>query len=242
VAGLTGFTSIDFPGRLAAVVWVQGCAWRCGYCHNPHLQPRQGIATGAAGAGTQAAWSAVLEALGRRVGFIDGVVFSGGEPTTDPALPQAMVAVRALGLQVGLHSAGMAPQRLAAVLPLLDWVGLDLKAPLAGAHAALHDRITGRRGQQAAVARSLGLLQAQRAANGLDWECRSTLHPAWHDEAALQAMADDVLAAEAPAWALQIARPDGVARPLPAVGAAYPPPSWVASLRARVPGLQVRRG
>ena len=40
VGGVTPFSATDYPGKLAAVVFVQGCPWRCGYCHNPHLQPR----------------------------------------------------------------------------------------------------------------------------------------------------------------------------------------------------------
>lgn len=235
VAGLTGFSAVDFPGRLAAVVWVQGCPWRCGYCHNPHLQPRTGL-----GAGPGLVWPAVLAALQRRVGFIDAVVFSGGEPTADPALPTAVGQVRALGLQVGLHTAGMAPRRLAPLLPLLDWVGLDLKAPLQGEGAVLHDRVTGRRGQQAAVAHSLALLRTEHARRGLAWECRSTVHPQWHDAAALDAMAETVLAAQPPVWALQIARGQGL--PLPPIGADYPPAALLQRLHAQGLRLEVRRG
>ena len=131
VGGLQPFTTIDYPGALAAVVFVQGCPWRCGYCHNPQLQPRVKPAE-AAGPG----WAALRPWLARRVGLIDAVVFSGGEPTLDPALPAAMAEVRAIGLKVGLHTAGIYPQRLAAALPLADWVGLDLKAPPAHVKAA----------------------------------------------------------------------------------------------------------
>ncbi|MDR3005407.1 MAG: radical SAM protein, partial [Acidovorax sp.] len=75
VGGLTPFTSIDYPGKLSAVIYVQGCPLRCSYCHNPHLQQRC--------AGTQT-WGAVHAWLQRRVGLVEAVVFSGGEPTVDP--------------------------------------------------------------------------------------------------------------------------------------------------------------
>ena len=120
VGGLTRFTSIDYPGKLSAVVFVQGCPWRCGYCHNPQLQSRDEAAG--------PSWSEVMAWLPRRVGLIDAVVFSGGEPTLDPALGAAMDEVRALGLAVGLHSAGIYPRRLRELLPRLDWIGLDVKA------------------------------------------------------------------------------------------------------------------
>lgn len=127
-------------------MFVQGCPWRCLYCHNPHLQPRD-----AAPAGPN--WAELRDRLARRRARLDALVFSGGEPTFDPALPAAMREVRALGFRVGLHTAGMAPRRLRAVLSLVDWVGLDIKAPLTD--AALHDRITGARGAARAVRASL---------------------------------------------------------------------------------------
>ena len=124
VGGLTPFTTIDYPGQLAAVVFVQGCPWRCGYCHNPHLQPRAPA--------PRPRWRAVLAFLRRRARACSTrVVFSGGEPTLDPALPHAVARRARLGFGVGLHTAGIYPQRLQALLPRLDWVGLDVKAPLA---------------------------------------------------------------------------------------------------------------
>ncbi len=129
IGGITPLTSIDFPGRLAAVLYCQGCPWRCGYCHNPELLD----------ATTPAAvpWPEVLAFLKSRQGLLDGVVFSGGEPTLQAALPAALAQVRALGFQTALHTGGMYPERLQALLPLLDWVGLDIKGPL---HA--YDAIT----------------------------------------------------------------------------------------------------
>lgn len=233
MAGFTPFSTLDWPGRLAAVVWLQGCPWRCSYCHNPHLQPKP-VAPGAP------AWPWVLGQLARRVGFIDAVVFSGGEPTLDPALPGAIDAVRALGFAVGLHSAGLAPRRLQALLSKLDWIGLDVKAPLAPTHAALHDRITGRPGSQAPVRRSLALVQAQQRTAGLAYECRSTVHPALHDPATLLALAGEMAGVQH--WALQVCRRQGVAQPLPAAPADFPAPTLLAQLRDRVPALERRAG
>ena len=119
VAGLTPYSSIDYPGCLSAVVWVQGCPWRCTYCHNPHLQSRT--------APPQMHWDAVMAFLRKRAGLLDAVVFSGGEATTDRHLAAAMADTKALGYKIGLHTAGCYPERLKAVLPLVDWVGLDIK-------------------------------------------------------------------------------------------------------------------
>ncbi len=232
VGGLTPFTSIDYPGQLAAVVFVQGCPWRCGYCHNPHLQPR--------GSGAGPSWSEVLVFLRRRTGLLDAEVFSGGEPTLDPALPRAIADVRALGFKVGLHSAGIYPQRLQAVLPLVDWVGLDIKAPLAD--DTRHAGVTGVRDSASPVRLSLAALVQHARASGLPFECRTTAHPALLDDAALRAVADDLAAAGVTDWALQIFRPQGVAGALSAVGADYPSPATLQQLRARLPAMTVRRG
>lgn len=119
IGGFVPFTSIDYPGELAAVIFCQGCPWRCGYCHNQHLLPRKtaGLLN----------WQNILDELQRRRGFLDAVVFSGGEPSAQQALAQAMQDVKALGFKIGLHTAGCCPKRLKRLLPLLDWVGLDIK-------------------------------------------------------------------------------------------------------------------
>jgi pyruvate formate lyase activating enzyme len=120
IGGLTPLTSLDYPGELAAVAFCQGCPWRCRYCHNGHLIP--------AYAPGLISWAAVMAFLQRRRGLLDAVVFSGGEPTLQAALPAALAEVRALGFKTGLHTAGPYPERLALALPHLDWVGLDIKA------------------------------------------------------------------------------------------------------------------
>jgi len=120
VGGLTPLTTVDYPGELAAVVFCQGCPWRCRYCHNGHLLPSRAEAL--------IPWGEILGFLEARRGLLDAVVFSGGEPTLQPALGEAMAEVRALGFKVGLHTSGAYPGRLRRLLPLLDWVGLDIKA------------------------------------------------------------------------------------------------------------------
>lgn len=123
LGGLTPFTTIDFPGRLAAVLFCQGCPWRCGYCHNPHLLARREAPD------SKLSWQGVLRWLESRHGLLDGVVFSGGEPLLQRALCDAVATVRQLGFATALHTGGAYPKRLQAVLPLLDWVGFDVKAP-----------------------------------------------------------------------------------------------------------------
>jgi len=229
VGGVTPFTSIDFPGQLAAVVFVQGCPWRCAYCHNPHLQPRH-----AAAGGVPVRWPDLARWLGGRVGLLDGVVFSGGEPTMDPGLASAMAQARALGLLVGLHTAGIYPRRLQAVLPLVDWVGVDVKAPLA--EHALHERVTG----VAASARPV--LESVRTvlASGVAHEFRTTAAPALLGEADLLRIGDGLSQLGARSFALQIARPVGSAAA--AVAVDYPSAAVLERLGALFPHFVLRRG
>ncbi|OGT90548.1 MAG: anaerobic ribonucleoside-triphosphate reductase activating protein [Gammaproteobacteria bacterium RIFOXYA12_FULL_61_12] len=168
VGGFQPFTTIDYPGELAAVVFCQGCPWRCRYCHNRHLLSRRGS--------EEIPWSGVLDFLHRRAGLLDAVVFSGGEPTLQRGLPDAIREVRVLGFKVGLHTAGCYPKRLAAVLPMLDWVGLDIKA-LPEDYPALTGVL--RSGEQAW--QSLRLLLD----SGIAHEVRITIHPTFLPQARL---------------------------------------------------------
>jgi len=161
VGGLTPLSTTDWPGKLAAVVFCQGCPWRCGYCHNPDLIPPRGE--------HETPWEDVIAFLRRRQGLLDGVVFSGGEPTLQRGLAAAMREVRALVFKIGLHSGGAYPDKLAAVLPLVDWVGLDIKAPF-DAYA----RITGAEGSGKHARKSLEHVLAA----GVEHEIRTTVHPA----------------------------------------------------------------
>lgn len=174
IGGLTPLTTIDYPGELAAVVFCQGCPWRCRYCHNTHLLAPEGGDGGMA-------WDEVLAFLGRRRGLLDGVVFSGGEPTLQRGLREAVVQVRRLGFKVGLHTAGCYPRRLQRLLPLLDWVGLDIKA-LPDDYQAL----TGVAGSGERAFESLALLRA----SGVPHELRVTVHQALLDGERLATLID----------------------------------------------------
>lgn len=192
IGGFVPFTTVDYPGHLAAVVFCQGCAWRCRYCHNPHLQ---------AFCEGNRSWKNVLAQLGERKGFLEAVVFSGGEPTAQASLAAAIRAVRALGYQVGLHTAGLNPKRLASILPLIDWVGLDIKAPFDGRY----DRITGREGSFAAPAESLRCLLA----SGVAYELRTTVHPALLSRADQEDLDQTLRALGACPTKIQAFRPQG---------------------------------
>lgn len=227
VGGLVPFTVTDYPGALAAVVFCQGCPWRCGYCHNPHLLSARGRA--------EHDWPGLLRWLAQRRGLLDAVVFSGGEPTAQPALPVAMQAVRDLGFAVGLHTGGAYPRRFEQVLPLVDWVGFDIKAP-----ADDYAVVTRVPGSGHAAQTSLDLLL--RA--GIACEIRTTVHAALTPPAALLRMARELAARGIHRWVLQPFRAVGcatdalVTSPLRDAGLND---ALLAQLRAHVPGIEMRR-
>jgi pyruvate formate lyase activating enzyme len=158
-----------------ATIFCQGCPWACGYCHNPHLIPPN--------AETDIAWPDILSFLDSRRGLLDGVVFSGGEPTLQTALPEAIEAVRALGFRIGLHTAGPYPARLAEVLPLIDWIGFDVKAAFDD-----YERITAVTGSGTKARASL----QQVLASGVATDIRTTVHGALLDRAALARLTTDL--------------------------------------------------
>src|SRR5512138_1671682 len=194
VGGLTPLSTTDWPGMLVAVVFCQGCPWRCGYCHNPHLIPAQGE--------SEIPWDEVIAFLRRRRGLLDGVVFSGGEPTAQAGLAAAMREVRALGFKTALHTGGAYPRRLAEVLPLVDWVGLDAKAPFAD-----YARITGVEDSGRSAQASLELLLA----SGVEHEIRTTVHPALLADAEVLALAHALSGRGVKRYVLQPFRTQGCA-------------------------------
>lgn len=207
IAGLTPYSSIDYPGCLSAVVWVQGCPWRCSYCHNPHLQSRS--------APPQMGWDEVLTFLQKRAGLLDAVVFSGGEATTDRYLGAAMAAAKALGYKIGLHTAGCYPQRLQQVLPLVDWVGLDVKT-----HWQDYPELTGVAGSGAAAEAALALVLNA----GIAYEVRTTAHPQWLPDQSLQRLQQELATEGVTHFAVQLFRATGttLADCPPALAADYP--------------------
>ena len=185
-------STCDWPGELVATVFCQGCGWDCPYCHNPHLRPAQSEA--------HLHWSSVLAFLESRRGLLDAVVFSGGEPTLQAALLDAVQSVRNLGFRVGLHSAGMAPKHFAALLPWIDWVGFDVKAPFSA-----YSRITGVNGSGDNTLVSLRLLLE----SGVAYEVRTTFHSGLLSLEEMVELRDELLALGVRNYAVQFFRAAG---------------------------------
>ena len=126
IGGFQPFTLSDFPGHVAAIVFTQGCNWRCSYCHNRSLlkmrRPGQELIPE----------SHVLDVLRRRRNELEGLVITGGEPTIQKDVARFMHEVRRLGLAIKLDTNGSRPSVIVQLLEegLLDYIAMDIKAPL----------------------------------------------------------------------------------------------------------------
>lgn len=119
IGGLVSFTTIDYPGKLAAVLFLKGCPLNCEYCSNSHL-----IAVDEG----EYDPDKVFDWLKSRVGKLEAVVFSGGEALMQAdATIEYMKRVKGLGFAIGLHTNGFYPNLLEKVLDIVDWIGLDFK-------------------------------------------------------------------------------------------------------------------
>jgi pyruvate formate lyase activating enzyme len=123
IGGLQKLTLTDFPGRLSAIIFTRGCNFRCPYCHNPELvDPLRYV--------EPLSEEEVFSFLQARIGELDGVVVTGGEPTIHSDLARLLRKLKRLGFSVKLDTNGSAPEMISQLIAdsLLDYVAIDIKA------------------------------------------------------------------------------------------------------------------
>lgn len=188
VAGLVRTSTVDFPGFLAAVVFVPGCNFSCFYCHNRRLlEP----------GGEQIAPEELMGFLNRRRGLLEGIVITGGEPLLQPELPDFIRQLKSMGYKVKLDTNGSRPLMLQRLLSagLLDQVAIDYKAPWDRYPRWCRSSAV----DAAAVRSSLDVLLK----SDICWEARTTVFPQLgRDDLFEMARAVPML----PAWVLQLYR------------------------------------
>jgi len=125
IGGLQKVSLIDYPGLICATVFLQGCNFRCSYCHNPELVNPQLFSP-------CLKEKEVLDFLKTRRGKLDGVTITGGEPTIQDDLVFFIKKVKQMGFVVKLDTNGSRPQVIKALLDekLLDFIAMDVKGPL----------------------------------------------------------------------------------------------------------------
>ena len=120
---------VNYPGYVASTVFTCGCNFRCPYCHNPEFVV---IGSDETYFGETYTEEEILEHLNRRKGFLDALVVSGGEPTLHADLAAFLRRIKGIGLKVKLDTNGSRPEVIRSLIGegLLDYVAMDLKAPL----------------------------------------------------------------------------------------------------------------
>ncbi|MBU4217245.1 anaerobic ribonucleoside-triphosphate reductase activating protein [Candidatus Parcubacteria bacterium] len=182
IGGLEKFSLIDYPGHLAAIVFTSGCNFRCHFCYNPMLVEPGRISSSddkekgrSLGTGfNQIQESDLFEFLQTRVGKIDAVVVTGGEPTLHHDLPEFIKKLKDLGFKVKLDTNGTNPQALKNLLEqsLIDYIAMDIKGPF-----EKYDLVVGAQINKDDLAETISLIKA----SGLSYEFRSTIVPGLHE-------------------------------------------------------------
>jgi pyruvate formate lyase activating enzyme len=147
IGGLEKLTLIDFPGKMAAIIFTQNCNFRCQFCYNPSLvvcsEEKQESDNSCKTKGhsqnqvknensLSSPENDLFHFLESRRGKLDGVVITGGEPTLHSDLPEFIKKIRKMGYAIKLDTNGTNPKMLKELLAekLLDYIAMDLKAPL----------------------------------------------------------------------------------------------------------------
>lgn len=175
IAGLQKLTLIDFPGRLAATVFLSGCGFRCPFCYSAEIVLPQKIKDQ-----PEISKKEFFEFLKERKGLLEGVVVCGGEPTLNKNLPLFIRKIKKNGYLVKLDTNGSNPKMLSELIKkgLIDYVAMDIKAPkkkygkTVGLRHSWTDRMMGR------IERSVNILKNQKT--GFDFEFRTTVVPGLH--------------------------------------------------------------
>lgn len=125
IAGLQRSSLIDYPAELSAVIFTQGCSFRCVYCHNPELVNPKLF-------GKPLTEEEIFNFLEKRKKQLDAVVITGGEPTIHNDLPDFIRKIKKMGYKVKLDTNGSNPEMLELLIKekLVDYIAMDIKAPL----------------------------------------------------------------------------------------------------------------
>lgn len=125
IGGFQKFSLIDYPGKVSAIIFTQGCNFRCPYCHNPELVDPKLFQK-------PLNKKTIFLFLESRKGKLDGIVITGGEPTLQQDLPEFIRKIKGAGFLVKLDSNGTNPEMLRFLIKkkLIDYMAMDIKAPL----------------------------------------------------------------------------------------------------------------
>ncbi len=161
IGGLQKCTLVDVPGKVAATIFTIGCPFRCLYCHNPELVIPSQFAK-------PLSCDDVFNFLRSRIGKLEALCISGGEPTLQKDLSNFIKQVKQLGYFVKLDTSGILPDHLETILNAgnVDYIAMDIKAPI-----EKYGAITKAKNMERSIERSINLIMN----SGIDYEFRTTV-------------------------------------------------------------------
>jgi len=184
IGGLEKLTLLDYPDHLAAIIFTQGCNFRCHFCYNPMLVlPRKGEdeKNKKEKGFSEISNKDLFLFLTERYGRLDGVVITGGEPTLHPDLPSFIRDIKKIGYVVKLDTNGTNPDMLSGLIKdrLIDYVAMDIKAPL-----SKYSQVVGVDVDCKNIEKSVNIIKQ----SGLPYEFRTTVVPGLLEKADFEEM------------------------------------------------------
>ena len=191
IVGFLKTSLLDWDGKVSAVIYLEGCNFRCPFCHNKDIV--------LSNENEEVPFDMIRGYLEENSDFLDGVVVSGGEPTLNRDLHVLIGEIRDMGLMVKLDTNGTNPDMLDDLLGagMLDYVAMDVKAPL----DERYRNLCGVEGKLEEMGRSIKLIMS----SGVDYEFRTTVVPILLKEGEIEEIAKTIEGARK--YALQQFRP-----------------------------------
>lgn len=202
IGGLEKLTLLDYPDHLAAIIFTGGCNFRCHFCYNPLLVlPQTGLddKIKEEKGFSQLSTRDLFLFLESRIGRLDGVVITGGEPTLHADLPELIEKIKALGYDVKLDTNGTNPEMLAELIAakLIDYIAMDFKAPW-----EKYEETVGVKIDYKNLQKSVKIIMS----SGLPYEFRTTVVPGLLKKEDMEPMGEAIKGAEK--WYLQAFKSD----------------------------------
>lgn len=184
IGGLQAVSLLDYPQKVAAIIFTSGCNMRCPFCHNPNLVLPQKIKSN-----KSITQEEVLVFLKLRRKYLDGVVITGGEPALQPDIVDFCRQIKDLGYDIKFDTNGTFPKVVKKLIDesLVSYLAMDVKGPMDQLK-----KFIGAEVNPADIIESIRLIMS----SGLPYEFRSTLVNGLHEESDISAMADLILGAE----------------------------------------------
>jgi len=161
IGGIQKTSLLDYPDTISAIIWTVGCNFRCPFCYNRDL---------VFGKVPTITEEEVLSFLKKRIGLLEGLVITGGEPLIQEDIVDFISKVKKLGYLVKIDTNGIYPEKLKELIDkkLVDYIAMDIKAP-----KKKYDSLSGKKVDIKKIEKSIDIIKK----SGIDYEFRTTFIP-----------------------------------------------------------------